>query len=71
MAKAIRVTVTSVYEYMPNLEENEYLDKGITTIAEALELDRRDCAAGKISADELSFNLPKTTAVWEIVEDPT
>lgn len=69
MSELIRITVTSVYEYAPNLHENEYLEQGVTTLAEALHLDQKDYERGKISPDELGYNLPKVTAVWEIVED--
>ncbi len=71
MGRCIRIIVTSVYEYTPNLNENEYLERGITSLEEALALDERDYKKGKISPDELGFNLPEVTSVWEIVEDMT
>lgn len=71
MSQAIRVTVTSVYEYTPNLEDNEYLEKQVSSVEDALELDRTDYGRKFLTLDELCYNEPKVTTVWEIVEDPT
>lgn len=71
MSQAIRVTVTSVYEYTPDLEDNEYLAKHVCSVEDALELDRTDYGRKFLTLDELCYNEPKVTTVWEIVEDPT
>lgn len=71
MGKVIRVTVTTVYEYTPDLNEAEYAGNGVTTIEQALELDKRDYDRQKVQMEDLSYNLPTTASLWEIVEDQT
>lgn len=71
MAKTIRVTVTQVYTYTPDLDSAAYAEEGITTLEEAFALDRRDWESNKISMTELAYDGPRETALWEIVEDGT
>lgn len=71
MGRAIRVTVTSVYQYIPNLDDLEYQAQLVTSIEDAMALDQREIQAGLFSVEEFIEEPPKVTALWEIVEDGT
>lgn len=66
---SIRVVVTSVYEYDPDLDDNEYKAAGVYSVADALVLDEKDWKAGKVTLDELCYGPPKVTAEWSLVDD--
>jgi hypothetical protein len=66
--RKIRLTVTSVYEYNPNFEEDYYVENEVTTIEKALEVDLRDLVNGLVDADMLSKELPKVSFDMKIIE---
>lgn len=71
MGKAIRVTVTSIYQYKPNLNEEEYKVNSVYSLEDALSFDHKDWEKGGILLEEMIDEPPRVTALWEIVEDPT
>lgn len=68
MTRKIRVTTTNVYEYIPDFNTDLYATEGITTLEDALEIDKRDLKEGDISIDELADLPISVTDVWEIVD---
>lgn len=71
MAKAIRVTVTKVYQYIPDPTEDTYQSEGADTVEKMMVLDQRDYRASKFTLDEVVYTEPDEQALWEIVEDPS
>ena len=69
MAKAIRVVVTSVYTYTPDLNDENYKAECCTTAEEAMELDRKDVESGEWSLDEFSERDPIVTYNWSIIDE--
>lgn len=69
MAKVIRVTVTSVYEYTPDLNQEEYKVNGVHSTEDAMSFDQQDWKKGGILLEELTDKAHRVTALWEIVED--
>jgi hypothetical protein len=70
MPKRIRIVETVVYDYEPDFAENCYAANNITTVEAALEVDKADYEAHKISLGELCYNLPTHSTVWEIIDVP-
>lgn len=69
MAQAIRVVVSHVYTYVPDLTDETYVQEGITTIDAALAADKADVESGDFSVDEISAKDPTTTYVWSIIDE--
>lgn len=69
MAPAIRVVVTQVYTYRPDLTETVYRENAVFDIADALKYDQNDVDNGAISVDELAVDDPITTYTWSVVDD--
>lgn len=69
MPKKIRVTETRVIEYIPQIGEdyNVYDEANITTIEEALELDKQEYKDDRFELLELGD--PKVSVKWEIVDE--
>jgi len=66
----IRVTEIRVYKYTPQLDNETYVEAGITTIESALEFDREGLISGEVGADELGDGLPTVEFKLEIVNEP-
>lgn len=71
MGKSIRVTVTYVYEYIPDLGDLAYQAQLVTSVEDAMALDQRETQAGLFSIAEFIEEPPKVTALWEVIEDGT
>lgn len=65
--KKIRVTETTVTEYVPDFSEEFYSSLNVTNIEEALKVDERSVKDKDISVDELG-RMVSGTIVFEIVE---
>lgn len=68
--KSIRITVVKVFTYEPNLDdETFYVENGITTIEDAMEIDKQDVASGNITYEELApHDRGVTMLKWEVIE---
>lgn len=71
MGKMVRVTVTTIYEYTPDLNDSEYRANGVNSVVDAMAFDRIDYERKLIDIYELCEKEPEVTATWEIVENPT
>lgn len=65
----IRVTVTEVYEYTPNLESDFYVDKGISSIDKAAQIDLEHLRKGEVGANELADEPTSVGFHLEIFDD--
>jgi hypothetical protein len=66
--KKIRVKVTKVFEYTPDLNEDFYLSEGIKSIEAAMEVDMRDCRDNKMDLEDLDEQ-PYTSYHWEVIDE--
>ena len=65
----IRVTVSTVYEYKPDLDEDFYVSNDVTTIQAAAELDLEELRQSKVSIDELGDVAVSVGYHMEIFDD--
>lgn len=64
----IKVIEQRIVVYIPDLTSEVYQSKNITTINDAMELDRADVEKGEIDISELGH--PEVIRSWHIYEDP-
>ncbi len=68
MIEKIRVVQTSVYEYIPNYDEDFYIQLNVTTLDAALKVDMESVNKGETSIDEIAEEI-SSTYKWEIINE--
>jgi hypothetical protein len=68
---SVRVTLTQVWEYKPNLDGDFYVQEGVKTVEEAMTLDQQEFLDGKVSLSELADQPTFSSSTWELFDDRT
>lgn len=68
MTEKIRVVQTTVYEYVPDYDDDFYLQSNITTLDGAMKVDIESLKKGETSIDEIAEEI-STTFKWEIINE--
>lgn len=65
----IRVTETRIWEYVPDLNDDFYVEHECKNFIQALQVDKKCYEDGDIYLDDLTPDLPETSTTWELIQD--